>query len=125
MLEHHGQNSISDPDQNLRFTCIFTSGMQEHSGNKLHICVFCGKSFTRKGHLTQHMLIHSQDKLHNSGTCGKSFTRKSHLTEHIFIRTWYKPHICGICGNCQNNLPRKSTLKRTREISHTNLEFSH
>ena len=27
--EHQGQNSISDPDQNLRFTCIFSSGMQE------------------------------------------------------------------------------------------------
>ena len=28
--EHQGQNSISDPDQNLGFTCIFSSGMQEH-----------------------------------------------------------------------------------------------
>ena len=28
-LEHQGQNSISDPDQNLGFTCIFSSGMQE------------------------------------------------------------------------------------------------
>ena len=27
--EHQGQNSISDPDQNLGFTCIFSSGMQE------------------------------------------------------------------------------------------------
>ena len=29
--EHQGQNSISDPDQNLGFTCIFSSGMQETS----------------------------------------------------------------------------------------------
>ena len=28
-LEHQGQNSISDPDQNLGLTCIFSSGMQE------------------------------------------------------------------------------------------------
>ena len=27
--EHQGQNSISDPDQNLGFSCIFSSGMQE------------------------------------------------------------------------------------------------
>ena len=27
--EHQGQNSISDPHQNLGFTCIFSSGMQE------------------------------------------------------------------------------------------------
>ena len=26
--EHQGQNSIFDPDQNLGFTCIFSSGMQ-------------------------------------------------------------------------------------------------
>ena len=30
-LEYQGQNSISDPDQNLGFTCIFSSGMQESS----------------------------------------------------------------------------------------------
>ena len=30
-LEHQGQNSISDPDQNLGLTCIFSSGMQEKS----------------------------------------------------------------------------------------------
>ena len=29
--EHQGQNSISDPDQNLGFTCIFSPGMQELS----------------------------------------------------------------------------------------------
>ena len=27
--EHKGQNSISDPDQNLGSSCIFSSGMQE------------------------------------------------------------------------------------------------
>ena len=27
--EHQGQTSISDPDQNLGFTCIFSSSMQE------------------------------------------------------------------------------------------------
>ena len=29
--EHQGQTSISDPDQNRGFTCIFSSGMQETS----------------------------------------------------------------------------------------------
>ena len=29
--EHQSQNSISDHDQNLGFTCIFSSGMQELS----------------------------------------------------------------------------------------------
>ena len=28
-LKHQGQTSISDPDQNLGFTCIFSSGVQE------------------------------------------------------------------------------------------------
>ena len=27
--EHQGRTSISDPDQNLGFPCIFSSGMQE------------------------------------------------------------------------------------------------
>ena len=28
--EHQGQNSIYDPDQNLGFSCVFSSGMQEN-----------------------------------------------------------------------------------------------
>ena len=42
--EQQGQNSISDPDQNLGFTCtcIFSSGMQEHSN--LHDCITCSKT---------------------------------------------------------------------------------
>ena len=43
-LEHQGQTSISDPDQNLELTCIFSSGMQEgmfldsvQYGNLLHV----------------------------------------------------------------------------------------
>ena len=34
-LEHQGQNTISDPDQNLGFTCTFSSGMQEHIANRV------------------------------------------------------------------------------------------
>ena len=30
-LEHKGQTSFSDPGQNLGFTCIFSSDMQEKS----------------------------------------------------------------------------------------------
>ena len=33
--EHQGQNSISDPDQNLGYSCIFSSGMQEHMSQDL------------------------------------------------------------------------------------------
>ena len=33
--EHQGQTGTSDPDQNLGFTCIFSSGMQEF--------MFCAK----------------------------------------------------------------------------------
>ena len=36
-LERQGQNSISDPDQNLGFTCIFSSGMQ---GTMIPCCYF-------------------------------------------------------------------------------------
>ena len=39
-LEHQGQKSISDPDQNLGFTCIFSSGMQEimFLGTNIQLC---------------------------------------------------------------------------------------
>ena len=43
--EHQDQNSISDPDQNLGFTCIFLLGLQEIMLND-HTCIitFAGTS---------------------------------------------------------------------------------
>ena len=38
--EHQGQISISDPDQILEFTCIFSSGMQEIYELTLHTCSY-------------------------------------------------------------------------------------
>ena len=45
-LEHQGQTSISDPDQNLGFICIFSSGMQE---NTIHLLLDLGAPITQLG----------------------------------------------------------------------------
>ena len=80
-----------------------------HTGDKLHDCDVCGKSFTQKSNLTQHMLIHTGDKQHICGTCGTSFTQKNSLTQHMLIHTGDEQHICGTCGKSFRN---KSNLKQ-------------
>ena len=74
--EHQGQNSISNPDQNLGFICIFSSGMQEslfflpQPTNPLRI----GQTSTLKQmcnrtlvcHLLIHLKKHVKSGLYNS-----------------------------------------------------------
>ena len=67
--------------------------------NSANSCEYCGKSFTQKINLTQHMFIHTGNKRYSCGIRGKTFRHKSHITNHIFIHTGSKPHTCGICGN--------------------------
>ena len=57
--------------------------MLMHSGEKPHMCSVCGKSFSRKDNLRQHMQTHTGIKSFQCDQCGKGFGRKKMLEKHM------------------------------------------
>ena len=54
-----------------------------HTGEKLHKCAACNKSFGEAGTLRKHMLTHTGEKPHSCAQCKKSFSQAGNLRAHI------------------------------------------
>ncbi|XP_034028380.1 zinc finger protein OZF-like [Thalassophryne amazonica] len=52
-----------------------------HKG-AIYTCAVCGKSFTYRGYLTQHMLVHTEEKRFTCNVCQRSFTWHNQLKSH-------------------------------------------
>ncbi|XP_051928989.1 zinc finger protein 271-like [Hippocampus zosterae] len=68
-----------------------------HAETKLYICSGCGKTFTNKSVLRNHMVTHTGEKPFACSVCDKRFSFKQNMRRHMAIHTGEKPHSCGFC----------------------------
>ena len=98
--ENHKTNIVLDCehcDVKLKSHYAMVIHMKGHLNVKDILCQVCGKGFSCKSHLTQHMRKHGEKK-HFCEVCSKLFARRNDLTSHMRIHTGEKPHVCKNCG---------------------------
>ena len=95
---------------------------------KTYTCEICDKSYTRRGHLNEHMKRHPEQlkvetKIEEGeilierffcDTCGKSFKRQSHLKDHMkkHEANFVNVNVCDICSKSFVSKHRLLTHKR-------------
>lgn len=87
---------------------------REHfRGEDSHMCVVCGKTFSRVGNLRIHQRCHTGEKPYSCIQCGRCFSQAGDLKKHKRVHTGEKPYYCNQCGK---SFSRGENLKRHQKI---------
>ena len=80
-----------------------------HDGIKSYACFFCGKFFSRKANLKEHVLsVHEGQKNHKCGYCEKSYTESRSLKIHI--NTVHEGQRNYKCNSCEKLFSQRGSL---------------
>lgn len=75
-------------------------------------CDICGKTFTRKHHVTVHMKYHIGVKAYECDVCNKRFDVSNSLKIHRRLHTTERPCSCDMCGYACNESGKLRIHKR-------------
>ncbi|XP_034150243.1 oocyte zinc finger protein XlCOF6-like isoform X2 [Esox lucius] len=107
---HSGEKVVVKRKAYQRSVPNVKEGLESNSGDSLHICDHCGKSFITARNLKQHQqyLQRRQEnvtagKSHVCSECGKGFDQAGSLKRHLRIHTGEKPYVCPQCGKAFND----------------------
>ncbi|XP_023723526.1 gastrula zinc finger protein XlCGF7.1 isoform X2 [Cryptotermes secundus] len=116
ILDESPASIITDQPENIPIhVCEHDHRGSSQSSKRTHVCAFCGKSFNRKQHLTDHTRMHTQERPYTCDLCKKSFSRKGYLKIHLRLHSGHQPFSCKICSKSFN---QKSQLE-THVFEHT------
>ncbi|XP_041828948.1 zinc finger and SCAN domain-containing protein 20-like [Melanotaenia boesemani] len=87
--------------------------MEHLRGKDVHLCVVCGKTFSRVGNLRIHQRCHTGEKPYGCVQCGRRFSQAGDLKKHKRVHTGEKPYYCSQCGK---SFSRGENLKRHQRI---------
>lgn len=88
---------------------------------KTHICMFCGKLYTRKYGLKIHLRTHTGHKPLQCRFCGRPFSDPSNLNKHIRLHAHHSTHLAGghhKCPECGKIMIRRRDLDRHLKTRH-------
>ncbi|XP_077491163.1 zinc finger and BTB domain-containing protein 41-like isoform X1 [Amblyomma americanum] len=80
-----------------------------------HCCDYCNRSFVRKDHLVEHMLVHKDERPFECQLCPMTFKRHGNFTRHVRLHKGGKPFQCDLCPKA---FSQKHNLKRHKEGMH-------
>lgn len=83
-----------------------------HKNNREHECDVCGKKFSAKPTLAQHLLIHTGDCPYECRQCGKKFRARASLYIHEQTHVGVKAHSC---SECHKSFRWRAHLERHRK----------
>ncbi|XP_077492433.1 uncharacterized protein LOC144103643 [Amblyomma americanum] len=111
-----------------------SSGMGNHkgnpTGNRLHECTDCRKTFKSRSKLVEHLRVHTGDRPYQCNDCGSRFAQKANLKVHQRTHTGERSYRCDHCGSSfthQSNLvkhQRTHTGERSYRCDHCGSTFA-
>lgn len=76
-------------------------------------CKICGKSYTRRNHLTSHVLSHTGSPVVPCDKCEKKFYNKANLKRH---KVQVHNDVTFLCDHCNKGFPSRSGVLRHKRV---------